>query len=276
MRDNATSAANQQGSPASAEPLRDYTPKISMNRHLAQLLGILYTDGCVSPKGKQSWRIYFLNASDTLIRLFQKNMMAVFGLPADRIRIKKRGGYIVAVVDAKDVGQSLIDQFGTFRTLAYSGNVETDAQLPVRSIMESGYTSDFLATAFSCDGGVSLYPAKRNGARGGTRWLIRTVFLACAHDRLRLDYLTLLHSLGISARNVHGDRKIKIETEDNIRRFAETVGFLPGVKVTRHSKFWNGHTKNDVLQRTVASYDRPASVYALPRFHRDYEIVRSS
>lgn len=34
-----------------------------INEELAILLGILFTDGCVSHKGKRSWRLYFVNKS---------------------------------------------------------------------------------------------------------------------------------------------------------------------------------------------------------------------
>lgn len=96
--------------------------------------------------------------------------------------------------------------------------------------------------------------------------MIRTVFLACAHPELRQNYLALLKNLDIIARDVPSDGKIKIETEKDIKKFYETVRFLEGVEVTNHSKFWRGVTKQEVLERLVASYGSPRAVYNLPRF----------
>ncbi|MGB9613344.1 MAG: hypothetical protein ACPL4K_04105, partial [Candidatus Margulisiibacteriota bacterium] len=96
---------------------------------------------------------------------------------------------------------------------------------------------------------------------------IRTVFLACKHPQLRLDYLFLLHSLGIEARNVDKDNKIKIETEKDIRKFAKIIGFIKGVKISDHSKFWRRYEKQQVLEMMVSSYDNPSRFYNLPKPH---------
>lgn len=267
MRDNVFSAANQQGSPSQTDPSETIRRIPHMNRELAWLLALLFTDGCVSPKGVHSFRIYFLNKSEVLVQLFKDCMIKVFNLPEKRVRIRTRWGkYIQAVVDSKEIGKALVGTYGTFRTLRLKDRSMPNTQLPVAQLQASGYTHEFLKVAFSCDGGISFYPATRNGPRGGTKWLIRTVFLSCTHPRLRHDYFTLLQYLGIMARDVPTDGKIKIETSKDIKKFYETVGFLDGVEVTNHSKFWRGVTKQEVLQRLVASYGKPAQVYNLPRF----------
>lgn len=248
----------------SSETTRQMT---HMNQKLAMLLGFLYTDGCVSPKGK-SWRIYFGVMSQELVDLYHNCLISTFAVDPKRVRTRIRtSGIITAVVDSKSIGTDLTEKFGTFRTLKYKDGTLPRAKLPVSELKKSGCGADFLKVAFSCDGGVSLYPASRKGQNSETRWLIRTVFLACAHPQLRSGYLALLKSLGIRARDVAKDGKLKIERERDIRLFASRIGFVDGVKVTLNSKFWSGRAKNEVLKTLINSYGQPATVYQLPKFN---------
>jgi hypothetical protein len=238
-----------------------------MNRATATLLGILYTDGCLSPKGKSSWRFYFSNKSDRLVAVFRECMMQCFALPASRVRLgETQDGLHRAIVDSKSAGDIFTQQFGTFRTLRYRNGELPGAHLPVQEILQHHVAKEFLQAAFSCDGGVSLYVARRAGARGTTRWLIRSVYLACAHPVLRQEYQALLQGLGIESRNVRGDGKIKIETEKDIRLFYQRVGFLEGVHITRTSRFWPNVEKQELLERLIQSYASPRAVYQLPQF----------
>ncbi len=273
MRDNVFSAANQQGSlrQSADDPSETIRRIPQMTKELSILLALLFTDGCVSPKKEKSFRIYFLNKSKVLIELFKESIMKAFDVPEDRVLIRKRGEYFQAVVNSKLIGQTLVDKFGTFRTLRFKDGMLPDAKLPVKSLTTNGWVKEFLQVAFSCDGGVALYPAFRKGSRGGTQWLIRTVFLACSHQRLRSHYAVLLKSLGIQVRDVAGDDKIKIETESEIKKFCNSIGFVEGVTMTHHSKFWRDSTKQEVLENLIASYGNPSVIYNLPRFH---EVMR--
>jgi len=247
--------------------------KISKN--FASLLAILFTDGSVSPKKKNSWRIYFLNSSEKLIQVFRDCIVDVFELDKERVRMSKsKNGFYVVVVNSKEIGSYLVSRFGTFRTLRYKNGELPEARLPVDQLIASNVVREFLKVAFSCDGGLCFYPAYREGARGGTRWLIRTVFLACHHTQLREDYMSLLQFLGIQARNVIADGKIKIEDEKNIRKFQEFIGFVDGVRVTKHSKFWREYKKQNLLDLMIISYENPSRIYNLSKFNRDKDIVR--
>lgn len=247
----------------SSETTRQMT---HMNQKLAMLLGILYTDGCVSPKGK-SWRIYFAVKSQELVDLFRDCVVTTFAIDPNRVRVRVRtSGLTAAVVDSKSIGTYLTTRFGTFRTLKFENGDLPKAKLPVSALKKSGYVADFLRVAFSCDGGVSFYPASRNSKNGKTKWLIRTVFISCAHPQMRSDYLALLKSLGIYVRNVAKDGKLKIERERDIRLFSKKIGFVDGVKAMLDSKFWNGYEKNEVLRTLINSYGQPATIYQLPKF----------
>jgi hypothetical protein len=263
------SAVNQQGRLQYyvGEP-SETTRRISHIQALAILLGILYTDGCVSPKGN-SWRIYFSNKSVSLIALFRDCIMAAFAAEQPRVRVgTTTDGLYKAVVDSKTIGAYLVANFGTFRTLKFGNGELPLANLPISFLRLNQQTEIFMQAAFSCDGGLCFYPATRSGKYGGTKWLIRTVFLACAHPKLRADYVGLLNNLGIRAREASADGKIKIETEKDIRLFAERIGFVPGTLITLHSKYWNGYEKNEVLKLMIDSYRNPSSFYQLPRFVR--------
>ena len=238
-----------------------------MDQVTSTLIGLLYTDGCLSPKGKSGWRFYFANKSKRLIDEFRDCMMQCFALPKSRIRLgMTKDDLYRAVVDCKFAGDIFTRCYGTFRTLAYADGSLPKARLPVQELVQGGVVPDFLRAAFSCDGGVNLYVSRRKGTRGGTRWLIRGVYLACAHPTLRKQYVVLLASLGIQARNVAGDGKVKIETEKDIRAFYQKVGFIDGVRITHTSRFWPKIEKQKLLKKLILSYEEPKRVYTLPQF----------
>jgi hypothetical protein len=284
MSKNVSSADNQQGTQhllsgcwrqyllgknsKGAGPSETIRQIPQINRELATLLGILFTDGSVSPKGVNSWRLYFVNKSKTLIDLFRDCMVRVFNLDINRVRISKtKKEFFKAVVDSKEIGNYLVTTFGNFRTLKFKTGDFPNVKLPVLQLLKSSWLREFLKAAFSCDGGVCFYPAYRKGARGGTKWLIRTVFFTCHHPMLRADYMYLLKTLGIEGRDVPEDGKIKIETEDNIRKFHKLIGFIDGVEISNHSKYWSGYSKQYVLELMISSYNNPSKIYNLPKFH---------
>lgn len=243
-----------------------------MNRTLATLLGLLYTDGCLSPKGKNSWRFYFSNKSERLVTIFQESMMKSFNLPSSRIRLgKTNDGLYRAIVNSKEIGNTLTQKFGTFRTLRNKRGVFPKTTLPVQEFLQCHVAQNFLRAAFSCDGGVNLYSAHNKGKK--SLFLIRGVYLACAHPILRNQYCELLRRLGITARNVAQDGKIKIETEKDIRLFYRYVGFLKGVRITHTSKFWPDIEKQELLKKVIQSYKSPRAVYLLPQFNASKKVM---
>ena len=276
MSEKAVVADNQQGrlQLRIEEPSETIRRTLRMNRELAIFLGLLFTDGCISPKGN-SWRIYFSNKSQTLIDLFRDCMIKVFNLDEKRVLMgKTSNGFLKAVVNSKEIGNYLVSKFGTFRTLSFENGIETAAKLPVKELLDSGYASEFLRAAFSGDGGLSFYPASRKGKTADVKWLIRTIFLSCKHSGLRIDYINLLRAFDIKVRNVPGDGKIKIETKSDIQKFRDKIGFLENVAATDHSKYWRNYPKQQILELMVSSYEEPSKTYNLPKFIRSDDIVR--
>jgi len=218
----------------------------------ARLVGILLTDGCVSPKGG-GWRVIVSNNSVSIVDAFEDSVQSCFGMSVRRL---VRGKLHVGILDSKKFGQLLIDRQGTFRTEAcragqgcpslrggrqscrectpieHDGVAYPPATLP--TFPSEVELSAFLQAAFSCDGGVNLYVARR----GPTKWLIRNVYLACKHPTLIQNYLGVLLRLGIKSRIIDKDWRILIQGQAPIARFASHVGFLPGSVIGANSPYW--------------------------------------
>lgn len=271
---NASSADNQQGRfrPTSENPQRLYV-KCSNIEELDQnevnLIAILYTDGCLSPKGKNSWRLFLGSTSWQIIELFKVSLISLFNLPEERIRITERQvngkPYFKAAVDSKEIGSYLFEKYGTFRTLKYfSSNGRSHypkAYLPKSLAKDKKAMRQFLKVAFSCDGGINLYVARNKYV-----WLIRNVYLACQHPMLIKQYYLLLKKLGIGAKILYKDELLRIQGKENIKKFAKEIGFLDSVQITQNSAYWQGMDKQQLLKLAITSYGDPKSIYDLPQF----------
>jgi len=101
---NVSSADNQQATPwkkwESPQRLHAEYPNGK-----ATLLGILYTDGCLSRKSKYTWRFYLGNTSLEIIMVFRACMMNIFGLDDQRIRIAQK------MVNGKPYYSAIVDIF---------------------------------------------------------------------------------------------------------------------------------------------------------------------
>lgn len=278
LTDNASSADNHAGNPLtlSGDPQRLYAeyPKTKsvLTPEEATLLGILFTDGCLSRKSKNCWRFYLSNTSIEIIQTFKVCMICVFGLKPQRIRIAKKQvngkPFYKAVVDSGDCGNKFIAKYGTFRTLAYENDdgskVYPPTRLPLKSLQNTNLICCFLRAAFSCDGGVNLYIGLSKPRN--YKSLIRNVYLSCYHPQLQLDYKELLSRINIDAKIIKDDNKILIQGKDKISRFQKMIGFLLGVRITQHSAFWQSWEKNQVLNLAVSSYGRPENIFKMQQF----------
>jgi hypothetical protein len=246
----------------------------------ARLVGILFTDGCVSPKGS-SWRVIVSNNSRSIVDAFEDTIQSCFGKPVRRFM---RGKLYVGVLDSKEVGQLLVDRHGTFRTeacqagqgcpflrggrkpcrdclpISFDAIQYPPATLPV--FESNAEVSAFLQAAFSCDGGINLYVARRESAK----WLIRNVYLACKHPTLVQQYVCLLATLGIKSRVMFKDWRVMVQGQIPIGRFASLIGFLPGSVIGANSPYWCGRTKSEILDLLLESYGNPRMVYDLSVF----------
>ncbi len=274
---NALSAVNQQGRSRKRNPQR-LNAKYPTGKNVitdieATLLGILYTDGCLSKKSKNAWRFYLSNTSFKIIQIFKNCMIRLFELDTKRVRISKKivngKPFYKAVVDSASSGEFLNSKYGTFRTLAFKNNEDKEVypptKLPFNKDSDHKVICKFLKTAFSCDGGINLYVAK---SKFGYKFLIRNAYLACKHPQLQKDYHNLLKIVGIKSKIISKDWKILIQGRDELNKFKEKVGFIDGVKITQNSKFWQGVEKMKVLNFAINSYNNPSKIINLSRFKR--------
>lgn len=275
--ENVLSAVNQQGRSRKRNPQRlDAKYPTSKNRITdieATLLGILYTDGCLSKKSKNCWRFYLSNTSYKIIQIFKNCMIKLFKLDSKRVRISEKiingKPFYKAIVDSGPLGEFLNSKYGTFRTLAFKGKngkeIYPSTKLPFNKNSNRKIISKFLKTAFSCDGGINLYVAK---SKFGYKFLIRNAYLSCKHPQLQLDYQKLLKVFDVKSKIIKKDGKIFIQGKDELNKFKEKVGFIKGVKITQNSKFWQGVEKEKVLDFALNSYNNPRKIINLSRFKR--------
>jgi len=270
------SADNQQATPESIgeSPQRlyaEYPRKSRITNEEALLLGILFTDGCVSKKSKNCWRFYLSNTSLEIIRTFRQSMIDVFGLDSRRVRISEKEvnnkPFYKAVVDSAYCGWLLTSKYGTFRTLAYRGRdgrkIYPPTKLPFTSNTKISVLSQFLKAAFSCDGGINLYVGR---SKTGYRFLIRNLYLSCDHPQLQIDYQKLLSFFEIGSKILPRDGKVLVRGKRNLQKFRRKVGFLEGVKITQKSTFWHNWEKNKVLDLALSSYGNAKKVLKLDKF----------
>lgn len=219
------------------------------------LLGIPYTDGCVSKKGN-SWRPYVSNTSWEIISKFKQSLISLFSLNETRIRISEKivnnKPFYTAIVNDYEIGRYLTETYGTFRTLKFKDmNGKITYSLTVISFMfneSKQVISQLLKVAFACDGGINLYVA-----RGRYKWLIRNVYLACAHPILIKQYSDLLLILGVQNTILNKDCLVRIQSKNNLMNFANNVGFMGGVKITQSSHYWQGFAKQELLYILINS-----------------------
>lgn len=247
--------------------LRDYTPDtVKLSDELVILIALLYTDGGISKHHLGSWRIFFANSCEEAIMLFQNCLVKLFKISPSRIKIKTTlGRYHFAVLTSKEIGNYLIKAFGHFRTLKFKNGQYPLVSIPVKQLIEHGKADIFLKTAFSMDGGVKFYLVRSK--KLGTKWLERNVSLACHHPVLRNQYQQLLQSIGIESINIEKDKIIKVRRREDLEKFALKVSFIKGIRTTKHSKFWVGIEKNEVLKMVLDSYKNPSKYISLAQFN---------
>ncbi|MDO8055778.1 MAG: LAGLIDADG family homing endonuclease, partial [Candidatus Hermodarchaeota archaeon] len=241
-----------------------------VNAYLCSLVALLISDGGVSPQPKTSWTIYFGNNSDVLNSLFRNCMIILFGIvPSSQIR---SNGYTFQRKRSKNIGESLLELTNSYRTLSCSkhptcGKFRNRRQsclkcdpivsngihyprirFPKEIETDTNFAREFLKIVFSCDGGVALYTAKRNRQT----WLIRKIFLDSEHPSVNSYYQKLLRILGFKAK-IYGSQ-IRLQNREMIQRFKKEIGFIKGVQVGNDSKYWQGKTKNFVLNELLRSY----------------------
>lgn len=243
----------------------------NVNLDLCRLVALLISDGGISPYGKTSWEIYFRNKSDSLNHLFRNSIHSLYGkIP----RVHNRSdGTTQQRLRSKPVGNSLLHLTNTYRTLpclthpicgkyrhrrtpclecrqrAYNDGYYPEVTFPKEITSDQRLAKEFLRIVFSCDGGASLYKARR----GKQSWFIRKVFVDSTNPSVRNYYQLLLRTLGFQIQT-YGSQ-IRIQEYEMFQKFRDEIGFVDGVTIGRDSKYWEKTTKNDLLDKIMLTYE---------------------
>jgi hypothetical protein len=239
------------------------------SNELAEFIGILISDGGIS-FGPSSKEIFFVGTSSELARRFSKLSNEIFGINPRRIFRKTRtfkDVYDLRIRSDKAIS-FILGLMNTCRTrpchntpscpklrnrsyqscleckpVDHFGKKYPMVKIPDFITMNKKYSRYFLRMVFTCDGGVSLYPRTGHGKLR----IERELFLGCRHPLLRKEYVKLLSTFQIRSMDKPKKGKVLIRDLKNMRKFRKEIGFIPNVKATGDSKYWEGLEKNKFL-----------------------------
>ncbi len=106
----------------------------------------------------------------------------------------------------------------------------------------------FLRIYISCDGCPSIFPRKNSWSA-----VERIVAIVCHHPILKQRLSKLLNDLKIP--HTVKENSLEMRSRESITKFKKDIGFVDGVEMTGNSKYWEGLTKNEVLNKIIKSYD---------------------
>lgn len=207
----------------------------------------LLTDGSLQRTGNSSYRIAFYT-SDSVLRDFVYSLLFRLSRYTPTIYRDKGGAYSVRVCDFH-LAKELLELSPSFKK-------SPNRCQPVHSyLMEKQPTITFLDSydlqtkkicarfAFSADGSISL------DKRG-----VSELTLRCSHPRLSLEWQKILMGFGMIGRirkdkfSWSGVGGVRFYNKQSLKKFLKMGGFIPGVKITRKSRFYAGIEKNTILK----------------------------
>ena len=211
-----------------------------MNRCMNKvLLGyfslMILTDGGIARD-----EVYFVTTDKVLAKLFTKLSKALWGKTPIRIRYR-RGRYSWMKLRVKDSKIA--------KMLAKLTRNKSCIPEFITNEKDSKILAEYLKIIASTDGGVAFYQSKRNDGYVRTE---RHVIIGCKNELIKKQMRELFSRLGINTRTVK--EGLRISGRDNLKKFRDKVGFVPGCLITSKSPKWKGYTKNQVLDFMITSY----------------------
>jgi hypothetical protein len=243
-------------------------------RNLTLLSAYLLSDGGLTPRGKESWTVYFRNKDPLVIDSFQE----ILKLCTNRYgyRSKRRGGSFNVKLHSSELGRKLLKISNSYRTKACMtkpacpfakgdgrprclkcektsnrGISYPKVNIPDIVFESSRIAKDFLRIYSTCDGGVSVTV----GRKAEKTFLVRRVFISVKHPTIKTRLMELLKILGYNP--YYYDRQIRLTKKEDILRFEREINFLDGAEVSKDSRYLHGHKKSEILKRVSDSYTRP-------------------
>ena len=225
---------------------------------------LLLTDGSVS-FAKGTAEISFTSNSKKLQKMFKKLSKNIFNVK--KFIVKKSKANVPTIkFYSKKAGETLVNLCNTFRTKAcltfpqcpylkrkkerpckVCNPIEENGVKFPRVIMNTNpwpkkLICEVLRVAFTTDGAICV--SRRKSGR-----VEIAISLKCYNPSLRKIFAELLNKVGISY--TISREGIKIRKRSEIIKFGKMIGFIPGVKIGRDSKYWKGREKLKVLKSVM-------------------------
>lgn len=235
---------------------------------LLKLTPFLLSDGGISPKGKNSWRIYFRNNNPDLIKEFRKRLFELCGSKG-ALETRRDGSYMVKL-NSKELGEHLLKLTNSYRTkkckvyptcpklrggrqsckVCDKKMIFPLTQTPKKIFLSQNLAKYFLKVYISCDGGISVTVAKKSKYP----FLVRKIFIEVKHQKLKDDLVRMLKLFQFNPKVY--ETQIRLTTKEDITKFNK-IGFVKGCKIGKNSKLLRGYEKNYILKKVLESYKDP-------------------
>lgn len=238
------------------------------------LAAFLLSDGGVTARRQDTWTIYFRNKDKYVNKEFQKTLKASCGSVG--YSVERSDGTEFIRLHSKELAIRLFRLSESYRTkacgnfplcrhlagkrsscLIYGTQVINGIEYPKAKIPKPVFKSNKLAKKFlriyaSCDGGISIVPAKN---KRGSKFLVKKIFISVKHPVLSMQLTKLLKKLGFSPSQYRD--QIRLTTKNDIEKFKKEIGFIKGSTISRNSQYLSGYEKNKILDLVVDSYKNP-------------------
>ncbi|MBI4983579.1 hypothetical protein HZC32_02955 [Candidatus Woesearchaeota archaeon] len=207
-----------------------------MNQEVSNLIAFLLSDGSMNlkkSKNSVNHRISLEVVSKPLCEEFQRTCKNIFGRTSKIVErhrnLEHSKSFRMDIVISQEEAKRLLSLVKTFRTRPING-VATEAQIP-DEVMEGNneIKQNFLKIFASAEGSVILAIDKQRKWWAINRW----ISIKCCHPMIHNQIKQLLIDLGINAKSVVND--IRIKGKENLIKFRELISFLNGCKVTKKS-----------------------------------------
>jgi len=231
-----------------------------------KLVSLCLSDGGIGFSSETKY-LHFTNKSNVLLNMF-KNEVRKFTSNKIHRQVKPRG--ITLRVFDRDLISELRKISPSFRTkpcnhfpicpvlknnlqnehkhIKLNGTIWSEIKIPENLFRNKRDKSEFLKIYISCDGYPSIFPRKDSWSA-----VERIVAIVCHHPILKKRLSQLMTDLKIP--HTIKENSLEMRSKDKIEKFKKKIGFVDGVKMTGNSKYWEGLTKNEVLNKIIKSYD---------------------
>src|SRR3989344_693260 len=209
----------------------------------AVLQAMLLTDGSVVAECNY---VSFANTSMVLINQFCSLIEDMYGYKIGKLQKGKsaKQQVFIAQFKSKEICQDLLSDIKSYRTAPLKDENYPEINLPkMWSTCKTNEIAIILRTIFDTDGGCSLRVAWRDERKCFE--IERTLFIACQHPMLKIQYKELLNKLGVKC-SISKD-KITITNKGNFELFRKLINFSDGVLIGYDSKHWQGIEKKELL-----------------------------